>query len=63
MEKGGFREERLSNMLRDNERGVNGFMDAMKVQVTEGHIKLDFESKKNSVKLDTDLLVSGIFFR
>ena len=63
MEKGGFKEERLWKTLKDNERGVEGFIDAMKVQVTEGFIEVDRESKKPKDKLDADLLTKGVVFR
>ena len=46
LEKGGFKEERLWKTLKDNEKGVEGFIDAMMVHVANGFIEVDRESKK-----------------
>ena len=50
-------------LLKDNEKGVDGFCDEMKVAVVSGLIEIDKDSKKAKEKLDTDLLSTGIIFR
>ena len=63
LEKGGFKEQRLWSILKDNEKGVVGFIDEMKVHLVEGFIDVDRESKKPKDKLDLELLSGGSVFR
>ena len=63
LEKGGYKEARLWVMLKDNEKGVAGFCDEMKVAIMSGHIEVDRESKKPKDRLDTELIDTGAFFR
>jgi len=63
LEKAGFKESRLWKMLRDNEAGVEGFVDEMKVEVMNDNIEVDYDSKKIKDRMDADLLKDGSFFR
>ena len=63
LEKAGFKESRLWKMLRDNEAGVEGFVDEMKVEVMNDNIEVDYDSKKIKDRMDADLLKDGSFLR
>jgi len=63
LEKAGFKEARLCSILKDNEKGVEGFINAMKCHVANNDIPVDRESKKPKDKLEVELLDSGNFFR
>ncbi len=49
--------------MKDNEKGVEGFIDAMKCHLADNFIPLERESKKPKDKLEVELLDSGNFFR
>ncbi len=51
LEKAGFSESRLWHLLKDNQKGIQGFYDEMKTAVLSSVIEVDRDAKKPKVSL------------
>lgn len=63
LEKAGYSETRLWHLLKDNQKGIQGFYDEMKTAVISGAIEVDRDTKKPKEKLEADLLLDGTVFK
>ena len=63
LEKAGFSELRLWKMMKDNEKGVQGFSTELASNVQNGTIESDLEARSPKHRLDAELLRDGAVFR
>merc|ERR1719239_1012332 len=63
LEKAGFSELRLWKMMKDNEKGVQGFSTELASNVQNGTIEADPEARSPKHRLDAELLRDGAVFR
>jgi len=63
LEKAGFSELRLWKMVKDNEKGVQGFSTELTSNVANGTIEADVEARSPKHRLDAELLREGSVFR
>jgi len=63
LEKAGFSELRLWKMMKDNEKGVQGFSTELSSNVQNGTIEADLEARSPKHRLDAELLRDGAVFR
>jgi hypothetical protein len=49
LEKAGYSETRLWHLLKDNQKGIQGFYDEMKTAVLSGVIEVDKDARKPKV--------------
>jgi len=63
LEKSGYSETRLWKMLKDNEKGIQGFFDELKAAVLNSTIEVDVDARKPKDRLDAELLQDGTIFK
>merc|ERR1719278_2213236 len=63
LEKAGFSEVRLWKMMKDNEKGVQGFSTELASNVQNGTIEADPEARSPKHRLDAELLKDGAVSR
>ena len=63
LEKGGYSEIRLWKIVKDNEKGIQGFSAELSSAVMNGDIEADVEARSPKHRLDAELLRDGAVFR
>jgi hypothetical protein len=63
LEKAGFSESRLWHLLKDNQKGIQGFYDEMKTAVISSVIEVDKDARKPKVFFFSTTLSFSLLFQ